>query len=283
MGKELKQYIIIFSLLLPSLLIILSLYLYPLILCFTTSFTDEGSGSFTFRYYEYIFSVYRDDVLFTIWICLIGALVPGFIALMLASYIRLSEDVRLKKMYNALYRFPLFIPMVVVAQMMRSFLAPHGYLNTLLSYLGLISLEYPPYFFDWKGMLIGFAWKQAAFMTLVILSGFVMVHDAYIEAARVVGASKWTIIWRILVPMSKSSVAIAFILTFASNVGTFTLPYMLIGGDRPTTITVQIAHRVTYFGDWNTANALGVISYVIVGVFSIYYLKIMVARGVYER
>ncbi|MEM1876966.1 MAG: hypothetical protein QXH21_09305, partial [Ignisphaera sp.] len=90
-------------------------------------------------------------------------------------------------------------------------------------------------------------------------------------------------VFNILLPMARSSIAIAFILTFASNIGTFTLPYMLIGGAKPTTLTVDIAHRVTYFGDWGTANALGVVMYMLVAVFSIYYLREMVKRGIYER
>jgi putative spermidine/putrescine transport system permease protein len=57
---------------------------------------------------------------------------------------------------------------------------------------------------------------------------------------------------------------------------------MLIGGKVPTTITVDIAHRVTYFGDYGVANALGVLAYLIVLVAAVYYLRNTVRQGVYE-
>ncbi|MEM4627224.1 MAG: ABC transporter permease subunit [Ignisphaera sp.] len=235
------------------------------------------------EYYRTVFRVYGDDVVFSFWISLLSTFVAGALSIIIASYIRLGTGITIKKALNQIYRLPLFIPMVVVAQMMRSFLAPRGYLNSLLALVGLVDLSNPPIFFDWKGLLIGFVWKQLPFMTLIVLSGFAMINDSYIEAAKVVGASSWRIVFNILLPMARSSIAIAFILTFASNIGTFTLPYMLIGGAKPTTLTVDIAHRVTYFGDWGTANALGVVMYMLVAVFSIYYLREMVKRGIYER
>lgn len=82
--------------------------------------------------------------------------------------------------------------------------------------------------------------------------------------------------------MSRASLSVALILAFTSTVGTFTLPYMLIGGKTPTTLTVDIAHRVTYFGDYGVANALGTVAYVLVLVTAIYYLRYTVKRSVYE-
>ena len=103
-----------------------------------------------------------------------------------------------------------------------------------------------------------------------------------IEAARSVGANIYHIIIKVLVPMSRATIAVAIILAFTSTVGTFTLPFMLIGGKVPTTVTVDIAHRVTYFGDYGVANALGALSYLMVLVTAIYYLRYSVKKGIYE-
>jgi putative spermidine/putrescine transport system permease protein len=53
---------------------------------------------------------------------------------------------------------------------------------------------------------------------------------------------------------------------------------MLIGGKIPTTITVDIAHRINYFGDYGVANTLGVFSYLLVLVTAIYYLRSSVRK-----
>ncbi len=280
MPNDIKSKIIPFFLLLPALSIMIFLYIYPFILSIITSFVDS-KGRFTLYYYTEAFTSYGQDIIFTFWISLLSTFVAALVAITIAAYLRLSES-PLKRIINALYRFPLFIPMVVVAQMMRTFLAPHGLFNIMLLQLGLVDIENPPWFFDWKGLLIGFVWKQTPFMALIILGGFQMIDDSLIEAARSVGANTLRVLLNIMLPMARASVAIAMILTFASNVSTFTLPYMLIGGAVPTTITVDIAHRVVYFGDWGTANALGTVSYLMVGVFSIYYLKEMTRRGIYE-
>ncbi|MCX8195688.1 MAG: sugar ABC transporter permease [Acidilobaceae archaeon] len=265
-------------LVLPALLVIVLLYLYPFALAVYVSFTSEGR--LTLEHYRRVYEVYMEDVAFTFWTSLLSALIAGAIGIALAAYLRLGADGIVKSLINQLYRIPIFLPFVVVAQMMRGFLAPHGTLNMLLFNLGL---SQPIEFFDWKGLVIGFVWKQAPFMTLIILSGFLMVKDEYIEAARVAGAGDLRVVTEVLIPMARSTIAIAFALAYASNVATFTLPYMLIGGARPTAITVDIAHRVTMFGDWATANALGVISFLLVSAFAAFYLREMVRRGVYER
>ncbi|MCX8165427.1 MAG: sugar ABC transporter permease [Acidilobaceae archaeon] len=265
-------------LVLPALLVIVLLYLYPFGLAVWISFS--GEDGFTLEHYQRVYEVYWEDVIFTFWTSFLSAVIAAVLGILIATYLRLGADDPIKSFINQLYRIPIFLPMVVVAQMMRGFLAPHGTLNMALFNLGL---SQPIEFFDWKGLVIGFVWKQAPFMALIILSGFLMVKDEHIEAARVAGASDLRVLTEILLPMTRNTVAIAFALAYASNVATFTLPYMLIGGAKPTAITVDIAHRVTFFGDWATANALGVVSFLLVSVFAVFYLREMVRRGVYER
>jgi ABC-type spermidine/putrescine transport system permease subunit I len=166
--------------------------------------------------------------------------------------------------------------------MMRSFLAPHGTLNLFLAKLNLVNIENPLQLFNWAGLTFGFVWKQAPFMILIICGGFQMIDDSYIEAARSVGAKLPQIITKILIPMNKPTILIAVTLVFCSLVGCFSFPYMLIGGKSPVTITVDIAHRVNYFGDYGVANALGVFSYIMVSLLALYYVRSMMKKGLYD-
>jgi putative spermidine/putrescine transport system permease protein len=50
------------------------------------------------------------------------------------------------------------------------------------------------------------------------------------------------------------------------------VPVMLTA-DSPTMITVDMAYRITTFGDYGTANALGVISYAITMLAGWFYLR----------
>jgi ABC-type spermidine/putrescine transport system permease subunit I len=268
-------------LLLPAVGIMLALYGYPFISSIYRSFLVQGQGALTLDNYVKVGDLYLRDVFFSIEIAFLSTALAAVLSITLGAYVRLAEG-RLARLIGAIYRIPIFIPFVVVAQMMTTFLAPHGLLNVGLAQVGLVNLDQPMELLNWKGLTFGFVWKQAPFMTLIILSGFEMVDNAYIEAARSFGARLPQVILRILVPMSRASLSVALILAFTSTVGTFTLPYMLIGGKTPTTLTVDIAHRVTYFGDYGVANALGTVAYVLVLVTAIYYLRYTVKRSVYE-
>lgn len=270
-----------FSLLLPAVGLMLALYAYPFVLSIYRSLLVKGEGALTLANYAKVRELYLRDVFFSLEISILSTAIAAVLSIALAAYLRLATG-QFARLIGNVYRFPIFIPFVVVAQMMRTFLAPHGLLNIFLAQMGLINLEAPLGLLNWKGLTFGFVWKQAPFMTLIVLSGFEMIDDTYIEAARSVGAKLPQVIVRILVPMSRATISVALILAFTSTVGTFTLPYMLIGGKVPTTVTVDIAHRVTYFGDYGVANALGTLAYVMVIFTAIYYLRYTVRRGVYE-
>lgn len=266
-------------LVLPAVAVVLSLYAVPFLLSVYRAFL-EPSGQLGLASVRKAWELYRRDVLFSAAIALASTLVTAPLSIALAAYLRMRSG-PVAAAVNVLYRLPIFIPFVVVGQMMTTFLAPHGLLNVGLAQLGLIDLDRPPEFFNWKGLIISFVWKLAPFMTLIVLGGFRMVEDTYIEAARSVGARPWEVVGAVLVPMSRTSIATAAVLVFTQVVGTFTLPYMLIGGKSPTTVTVDIAHRVTYFGDYGTANALGLMMYVLTVVAALYYLRQSLRRSVY--
>ena len=268
------------ALLLPASLLMLVLYAWPFVSSVYRSFIAKDGG-LTLANYGKAFELYFRDVVFSLEVAILSTLIATLASIALSAYVRLTGG-RITRLISMLYRLPIFIPFVVVGQMMRTFLAPHGLLNIFLAQLGLIDLATPLQLFNMQGLVLSFVWKQAAFMTLIILGGFQMIDDAFLEAARSVGANVLQVVLKVLVPMNRASISVAVVLAFTSTIGTFTLPFMLIGGKVPTTVTVDIAHRVTYFGDWGVANALGVLSYLMVLVMAIYYLRYSVRKGIYE-
>jgi len=268
------------ALLLPATALMLVLYAWPFVASIYRSFLTAEEG-LTLANYQKAYELYFRDVLFTLEVAVLSTAIAAFLSIAISTYVRLANN-RISRYVSFLYRLPIFIPFVVVGQMMRTFLAPHGLLNVFLAQVGIIDLNAPLQLFNIYGLVLSFIWKQAPFMTLIILGGFQMIDDAYVEAARSVGANIYHIIVKVLVPMSRATIAVAVILAFTSTVGTFTLPFMLIGGKVPTTVTVDIAHRVTYFGDYGVANALGALSYLMVLVTAIYYLRYSVRKGIYE-
>jgi len=269
-------YILVF----PAVMVILLLYLYPFLASFWKSFISK-EGVLSLANYEKTLRIYRYDILFTLGVTVLSTFIATVASIFVAVYLRLSKG-WLSNSVGILYRLPIFLPFVVIAQMMRSFLAPHGVLNLFLAKLNLIDIENPLQLFNWVGLTFGFVWKEAPFMILIICGGFQMIDDSYIEAARSVGAKLPQIITKILIPMNKPTILIAVTIVFCSLVGCFSFPYMLIGGKVPVTITVDIAHRVNYFGDYGVANALGVFSYIMVSLLALYYVRSMMKKGLYD-
>jgi len=263
-------------LLFPAVTFMLLMYAYPFVSSFTRSFVGS-EGNLTLQNYAKTWDLYLKDVAFTFSVTVFSTSVTAVLAVLLAMYLRFRQSV-ISRMLVGLYKLPIFIPFVVVAQMMNTFLAPHGLLNLALAQIGLINIDKPLELFNFWGLSFGFVWKMVPFSVLIIHGGFQMIDNSYIEAARSAGASRAKVITRILIPMSKSSIMVALVLVYSQIVGTFTLPYMLIGGKIPTTITVDIAHRVNYFRDFGVANTLGVFSYLLVLATAIYYLRSSVKR-----
>ena len=272
-GLSLPPYLL---LILPAVTFMVLMYGYPFISSILRSFINP-QGEFSFDNYTKTIDLYLKDIGFTLAVTALSTAVSALLAILLAVYLRLRQN-RISRALAALYKIPIFIPFVVVAQMMNSFLAPHGILNLSLAKLQLIDLEDPLQLFNFYGLTFGFVWKMIPFSALIIHGGFQMIDNSYIEAARSCGAGLLRIITRVLIPMNRSSILVALVLVYSQIVGTFTLPYMLIGGKIPTTITVDIAHRINYFRDFGVANALGVFSYLLVLITAVYYLRSSVKK-----
>jgi len=107
-----------------------------------------------------------------------------------------------------------------------------------------------------------------------MLGAFESISDSMIEAAQNLGCSRTRAILSILLPISSPTVMVAMVLTFVSTIGCLSIP-LLVGAAKPVMLPVDMSFRVTYFNDWGVANALGVISYLIVVALAYYYLTHM--------
>jgi len=159
-------------------------------------------------------------------------------------------------------------------------LAPHGTLNSLLAQLGLINLDHPPSLaFTWAGLVIALAWKNMALAVLLILGAFRGISESYLEAARNFGASAFRQIVDILLPMAAPSLAVASVLMLTSMMASFSIPLMISAGSGPQMTMIDVYYRITYQRDYGTANALGVISYLLASGAAIYYLRSIISPG----
>jgi len=77
----------------------------------------------------------------------------------------------------------------------------------------------------------------------------------------------------ILLPMSKASLAVAGAFMFTSMLASFSVPLMIGSGEPPQMVMIDVFYRINYQGDYGTANALGVVSYLLAMGVAGYYLR----------
>ncbi len=255
----------------PALLVVLGLFMIPLGLSIEQAFADPNGG-ISLVHFEKALSLYGRDVIYTILIVTIATGLTGLVAVVVGGVLVLASGKYTVATLRWLFRLPLFVPFVVVAQMMRTFLAKFGLLNGALMSLGLLTPEAAQGMLDWRGIIFAFVWKQSAFAVLVIGGAMASLDRSGIEAARDLGASRPRILWEIILPQIKGTLAVTLVLSFVMMLSVLSVPIML-GTESPTMITVDMAWRVNSYRDYGVANALGVISLLLAGSVAWIYLR----------
>ncbi|MBC2581505.1 ABC transporter permease [Clostridium sp. DJ247] len=257
----------------PPILLIIWVFTLPFLKVFINSFKNS-EGSLSFQNFSTAIDFYYKDIFYTLFISIAALAITMIIAIAAAAYIRLKND----RLVEFLFKIPLFVPFVVVGHAMRTFLAPHGTLNSFLSFLRIIDENNAPAIaFSSLGIIIALVWKNIAFALLLVMAPFKKVSDSYINAARNLGAGVFKQIKDILVPMCKSSIAVSGILIFTSMMASFSIPLMLGNGEGAKMIMVDLYHRITDMNDYGTANALGMFSFIFSLGAAYYYIKKVLA------
>jgi ABC-type Fe3+ transport system permease subunit len=253
---------------LPPVILICIEYVYPFILSFISSMQYQDGVSF--GNYTYAFKVYGRDIFFTIYVSFLSLTFVMLIALFLGGYLTIKSN----RIIEFLFKIPLFIPFVVVGHAMRTFLAPKGLLNSLLSQIHIVNLDDPPNFiYGAAGIVVSLAWKQMAFALLLVMSAFRSVDQSYLEAARNFGASTYKQITDFLLPISRGNISVTSILVVSSFLQNFSVVMMMGNGGGAKHIMLDIYHSINYLNDMPLANALGVISYLLALGAAVIYLR----------
>ncbi|QOV64407.1 ABC transporter permease [Kosakonia pseudosacchari] len=255
----------------PATLLIAIFFLWPLGFSLISAFTSD-TQPFTLAHFAKVFALYSNDILFTVLIVLVSLVILALLSITISAMIVLSPFRRIVKALAFLYRLPLFIPFIVTAQMMRTFLAKNGLMNNVLVASGLLTPMDTTSLLGWSGIIITFVWKQMAFSTLLICGAMSAVDPSHMLAAKNLGASRLRILFDIILPQVLPTIGVAMVLSMVTMMSVLSVPLM-IGTGTPTMMTVDMAFRVNSYGDYPVANAMGVISWLICAALSWFYLR----------
>ncbi|MBC7707500.1 MAG: ABC transporter permease subunit [Rhodoferax sp.] len=260
------------ALLAPALIMVGLLFVYPLVISLAYAFRNEAGGTWDLTNFSKAWTLYGNDVILTAAVTLLSSALVGVFAIAVAGYLTLGENPRAVAALRWIYRWPLFIPFVVAAQLMRTFLAKNGMLNNVLMSLGLVDPLHAVSLLDWRGVVITFVWKQLPFAALLVAGAMASLDRSMMESARGLGAGRLRILLEIVLPQVQATVWVALILSFVTMLSALSVPMMIIAGS-PTLLTVDMAWRVNSYGDYGVANALGFMSFAMSGVAAWFYLR----------
>ena len=255
----------------PGLALVAALFLYPLSFSLISAFTGPQGGA-SLDAFRKARELYSGDILFTVVIVLASCSITGLAAIIIAGTLTLGENRWIVGTLKALYRWPLFIPFIVAAQCMRTFLAKNGLMNNSLVAIGLMEPLQAVSFLDWRGIIATFVWKQTPFVALLLAGALAAIDRATLEAGRNLGASRLRVLVELALPQVMPQLFVALVLSFVTMLSVLSVP-MMVAGSQPTLLTVDMAFRINAYGDYATANALGVITYLLSAGAAIIYLK----------
>jgi len=234
--------------LLPALVVYLLFMAFPLLDSVRLSFFSDNTGSWEFvgiSNYSKLFSNeffegvpyiqrYGNAIKNTCVFFCIHMLVQNVLG-MLFAVILTNKRMRGRTVYQAVIFLPTTFAILVTGYLWKLLLNPiwsRGFLEGL----GLGSLSQP-----WLGQpetaltavsLIS-CWQWIGIPTMMFVAGLLNISDDLYEAAEIEGASKWSIFWRIKLPLVKPVVGMISILTFVNNFNAFDIVYATEGANGP--------------------------------------------------
>jgi multiple sugar transport system permease protein len=168
-------------------------------------------------------------------------LVIGFLMAMLVY-----KECRGRRFYITVFLIPMMVVPVVVGYNFSMIYVDSGPLNQVLSpFLKVFGinprirwLSYPAAA-QWA-MILADVWQWTSLTFLIFLSGFSALPQQLINAARIMGASRWQIFWRVQLPLLKPAILIAVVIRSMEALKLFDQAVLLTFGG-PGTATETIA------------------------------------------
>ena len=219
-----------FLYLLPALLFLGFFLIYPLIDVFVYSFQENynfasqtytGVGLYNYQYVlrdPYFLQALKNTFL------LVVITVPLSTGLALLISLCLSSIQKLRDLFQTVFFLPYVTNTLAVGLvfmiLFKKTAYSDGFINLLLNTLGISSVDFlsGPYWAKMLVLCLYTVWIVMPFKILILTSSLASVNEQYRSAARIDGASRSRIFWRITLPMISPSL---FYLIITGFIGAF--------------------------------------------------------------
>ncbi|TGY44584.1 sugar ABC transporter permease [Clostridium sartagoforme] len=276
----------------PALIIFLVFSIYPIGYMIYLSFHNwdlinpvkqfVGMNNFKDLINDALFlQVIRNSIVYMI-VTVLGSIILGTL---LAVF--LNKDTRISRILQSVTFAPYVISMVSVAFIWQWIMdADYGLLNYFLNFFGISNI-------DWLNntsiaifsLAVISIWKSLGYNALIILAALKSVPKYIYEAAQIDDTKPMKVFFKITLPMISPSLFFLTIMNIISSFKVFeTISLITAGG--PINSTNTLVYYIYEYGfKYNKigyASAAGVILFLILGIMTIFYFKVL-SRKVHYR
>jgi spermidine/putrescine transport system permease protein len=254
--------------LIPAWIWLLALFAAPFVVILSYSFLTRGVYGgielpWTSESYARLFDPLYLGILLR---SALMALTATGICLVLAfpAALFISRASRRKYLYLQLVMLPFWSSFLVRTYAWLFLLRDTGLVNTLLQAAGITHAPLP-LLYNTGAVLLGLVYAYLPFMVLPIYATLERLDPALLEAAADLGARPWSVLTRVIVPLSRPGIVAGCILVFIPCLGAYLTPDLL-GGGRVVMAGNLVQSQFTSARDWPFGSAVSIVLMALVTV-----------------
>lgn len=242
-------------LLLPGLMVIGLLFLWPLGVMIWRSFSDPSLGLANYQRFFQTSSAVRSLVT-TMKVSFFSTIICALIGYTYAYTMTFSSR-RAARMLMVAIVLPMGINLLVRTFSLQALLRDTGVINDALQAIGLIQKPLP-LIRNQFSVSVGIVSMLLPFMVLPTYNTMVQIDRRLLLAGEGLGAPPWRVFWDVFFPLSLPGLMAGSLIVFVSSLGFFVVPALLGSGNE------QFFSQTIYFwvrsrGEFGYGAAMGVI------------------------
>ncbi|WMY95124.1 MAG: spermidine/putrescine ABC transporter permease PotB [Arsenophonus sp.] len=184
---------------------------------------------------------------------------------------------QLPKKIQSLMLFLLILPFwtnsLIRIYGLKFFLSPRGYLNNFLLWIGVIDTPIRIMYTE-KAVIIGLIYILLPFMIMPLYSSIEKLDKSCLEAARDLGANKYQIFLRIIIPLTMPGIIVGSLLVLLPAMGLFYVAD-LMGGAKNLLIGNVIKSQILNLRDWPFGAAISIVLTILMGLLLYIYYRVV--------
>jgi multiple sugar transport system permease protein len=211
----------------------------------------------------------------------IGSTIGCFVVGFALAYL-MRRPLRGQALYYAIFILPMLTVPVVVVYTAEMLLYQSGPINDLIS--RLTGIDFKPMWLTNPNLALATVmlleiWNWTPFSFIIMLAGLAAIAKEPIEAAEILGASRWRIFWEVELPLLRPVIVLALLLRFLEAMAEFPKTWALFqGGPGTATETLPVYIFLTTWQYFEISKGAAMSYIVMLMMIAIVLLAIRVLR-----